>query len=322
MADKENGSIERVNQATERALSIFNEAFKDSNEEIFVLIYEYLGENSFNAPNDYLQQQFPIEKFKQFYNQIETVDANLLFNEDDDLDKLEIRIIIGKLIISEIKVKNILKGIANTEMGFDPGINQTIFFIDPVTNNGFKMYDDRGCFVWSNQAENIISPYINLNKWVSEFNTTDIREFLTNDSNVLDLIGGARIGMFNATFPFATLNVKKDKLVLRILLRKFTFHPSDIVSIEPYTLIPLFGQGIRIHHNVSKYNEKIIFWTFKNPKSVVQRINQIGFSSNNEEDTDLENYKIYQKRSDDGTSIQEVIAILVFAILILSLFFH
>ena len=43
------GTIERINQATERAFTIFKETFNDFSREIFVLIYEYQGKNCFNV---------------------------------------------------------------------------------------------------------------------------------------------------------------------------------------------------------------------------------------------------------------------------------
>lgn len=94
----------------------------------------------------------------------------------------------------------------------------------------------------------------------------------------LRLTGGARIGWANATFPFATLTVNKDCLKLNTsMLGSLTFQPSDIISIEPYTLIPLLGQGIRINHKVNGYKKRVIFWTFKSPDSVVRQIEQTGF---------------------------------------------
>ena len=94
----------------------------------------------------------------------------------------------------------------------------------------------------------------------------------------LQLTGGARIGMANATIPFATLKVNKDRLELNAsVIGNLTFHSTDIVSIEPYTLIPLIGQGIKINHNVSDYKERVIFWTLKNPSHVIQQIRETGF---------------------------------------------
>ena len=176
----ENGTTERVNQVTDRALKIFNETFIDTTQEIFVLIYEYQGENIFNASNDYLHKQFPADRFEKFYNQLETVNTRYFTtdeNGNDVLDKDEVRIIIGKLPIKDINVKNILNGIANTEMGFAPGIDQRIFFFDPSTDKAFQMYDDRGCYVWSDNADKIRDIYINRNDWIVEYHRPEIEEY-------------------------------------------------------------------------------------------------------------------------------------------------
>jgi hypothetical protein len=101
---------------------------------------------------------------------------------------------------------------------------------------------------------------------------------------VFKLTGGARIGMANATFPFATLHVNTSSLVLNAsILGNFTFHPSDITSIEPYVLIPIIGQGLKINHNVSAYNKNVIFWTFKSPSAVIRQIRDTGFFDDNKE---------------------------------------
>ncbi|AXE18468.1 hypothetical protein DR864_12240 [Runella rosea] len=177
---KENGTIERVYQSTDRALKIFNETFTDPTHEIFILIYEYQGENVFNTSNDYLHKQFPPELFEKFYNQLETVNTRYFTTDDngnDVLEKEEVRIIIGKLPVKDINVKNILNGIANTEMGFDLGIDQRIFFFDPLTDKAFQMYDDRGCYVWSNNADNIRDIYIKRNDWIVEYHRPEIEEY-------------------------------------------------------------------------------------------------------------------------------------------------
>lgn len=177
---RDNGTIERVNQSTERAETIFKDTFNDSTHEIFVLIYEYQGENIFNASNDYLHKQFPADRFKNFYNQMEPVNSRYFTtdeNGNDVLEKDEVRIIIGKLPVKDINVKNILTGIANTEMGFDPGIDQRIFFFDPLTDKAFQMYDDRGCYVWSVKADKIRDIYIKRNEWIVEYHRPEIEEY-------------------------------------------------------------------------------------------------------------------------------------------------
>lgn len=157
----ENGTIERVAQATDRALTLFYDTFENSNKEIWVLIYEYEGPNIYNASNDYLHQQFPANQFVHFYKEL---------NED-------VRIIIGKLPVKDINIKNILGGIANTEMGFDPGIDQTIFFFDSLTDKAFNMYDDRGCFVWSDEPNKIRDIYTMRSNWIVEYHRKGIDEY-------------------------------------------------------------------------------------------------------------------------------------------------
>jgi hypothetical protein len=62
-------------------------------------------------------------------------------------------------------------------MGFDPAIEQTIYFFDPLTNKAFQMYDDRGCYVWSDNANKIRDIYINRNEWIVEYHRPEIDEY-------------------------------------------------------------------------------------------------------------------------------------------------
>jgi len=175
-----NGTIERVKQSTNRALTIFNDTFYDPANEIVILIYEYQGRNIFNASNDYLHKQFSAGSFEKFYNQLVIVNTRYFAtdeNGNEALEKDEVRIIIGKLPVKDINVKNILNGIANTEMGFEPGIDRRIFFFDPLTDKAFQMYDDRGCYVWSDKADKIRDIYIKRNDWIVEYHRQEIEEY-------------------------------------------------------------------------------------------------------------------------------------------------
>jgi hypothetical protein len=169
--DKEydNATIERVNQATNRAVKLFKDIFDNPKNVIWILIYEYPEPNAFNASNEYLHRQFPSEQFENFYNQLEQVNTREFITDKNGHEvskKTEVRIIIGKLAVEEINIENILRGIANTEMGFDPGVDQTIFFFDPLTDKAFLMYDDRGCIIWSDTADKIRDVYIKRNEWI------------------------------------------------------------------------------------------------------------------------------------------------------------
>ncbi len=173
----ENGTTERVAQATNRAMTIFNDTFPNSQQEIFVLIYEFPEPHLWGASNTYLHQQFPKEKFDAFYNQVQMVDSRTCTIDENGnplFNQYEARIIIGRLALQDIQVWNILNAIANTEMGFDPTIAQTIFFFDPIADKAFQMYDDRGCYVWSDDADKIRDIYLRRNDWIVDYHRPEI----------------------------------------------------------------------------------------------------------------------------------------------------
>ncbi len=122
-----NGSKERVEKAFQNAQQVFLETFKDQQSEIIILIYEFPEPNAFNAPNDYLHRQF---------NNI--IDEEILHRDSD-------KIFIYKLKLKDINWQNILKAIVNTEMGFEPAIDQVVCFFDIKNNLAFQIDDDRYC---------------------------------------------------------------------------------------------------------------------------------------------------------------------------------
>lgn len=175
-----NGSIERVNQATDRATVLFTDTFNKPDNEIFVLIYEFQDSNIFEVDRQYLHKQFPDELFDTFYNQLELANSNSFITDENGNECFEtfmVRIIIGKLPVKKINARNIFRGIANTEMEFEPGIDQSIYFFDPLTDKGFHMYDDRGCYVWSNSGDKIRDIYNNRNNWIVDYHRPGIDEY-------------------------------------------------------------------------------------------------------------------------------------------------
>ena len=175
----ENHTLNRVLQATKRATTIFNETFDNLETEIWVLIYEY--ENGiFNQPNDFLLNQFSENIKTNFYNNLEQVETKMLTEQENGeftCDKTEARILIGKVKVKDIKAETILNGIANNEMGLEPSISQDIYFLDPTTNNGFYMYDDRGCYVWADKPDKLINLYEKRNNWIVEYHRKEIDKY-------------------------------------------------------------------------------------------------------------------------------------------------
>lgn len=172
-----NGTIERVNQATDRAIILFNDTFDNPENTIWVLIYDY---SASNAKNNYLYKQFPVEEFKTFYNQLEQVNTRMLvpITEDKEIfETTDARIIIGKVSVKQINAENIIRGIVNNEMGFKPAINQAVHFIDPLTDKSFHIYDDRGCYIWSDKADKIRDIYIKRNDWIVDYHRPEIDKY-------------------------------------------------------------------------------------------------------------------------------------------------
>ena len=117
----------------------------------------------------------------------------------------------------------------------------------------------------------------------------------------LNLTGGARIGMANATWPFASLKVTKERLDLNAtIVGNLVFRPEDLISIEPYYMMPIIGQGIKINHRVPKYKDKVVFWTFKNPKEVIRQIQQTGFLDNSSSEITPQDSEIIAERQKQG----------------------
>lgn len=128
----------------------------------------------------------------------------------------------------------------------------------------------------------------------------------------IQITGGARVGRANATFPFATLKVNKNRLEINAsIVGNLVFQRSDITSIEPYISIPFIGQGIKINHTVSSYKEKVVFWTFKDPKSIIMQIKETGFLDNDSSSNQLLDRTLTEKQAQGGFPIKKSVAIIL-----------
>ena len=90
--------------------------------------------------------------------------------------------------------------------------------------------------------------------------------------------GGARIGWVNASWPLARLSATHDKLTVAArMLGTYTFNPEQVCAVERYVLIPLVAWGVRVRHCVPEYPQRIIFWSFASPDSLLRGIQSTGF---------------------------------------------
>ena len=178
-ANRENHIQKRVSQATARATTIFYETFDNLETEIWVIIYEYSG-GLFNQLTSYLLEQFPQSSVATFYDFKEQVETQMISTDEngvDTIDRVEARVVLGKVKVKDIQAEKILNGIANNEMGLEPSICQDIYFLDPIADKGMYMYDDRGCYIWSDKAEKIKYLYDKRNEWIVDYNRSEIDKY-------------------------------------------------------------------------------------------------------------------------------------------------
>ncbi|RED26798.1 hypothetical protein BD847_0723 [Flavobacterium cutihirudinis] len=138
------------------------------------------------------------------------------------------------------------------------------------------------------------------------------------------LTGGARIGRANATYPFADLYVDKDVLKINAsIVGNLVFQPKDIIELKEYKSIPLIGNGVKVIHRIENYSKEVVFWTFKDPRFVLNEIKKTGFLNNvnsNLSDADLE---IMKRQNQGGFPIKKpvvVVSVIVWNLLLLSAF--
>ena len=126
--------------------------------------------------------------------------------------------------------------------------------------------------------------------------------------------GGATYGMLNASWPFATLIVTKDKLDLNIsLFGNLHFRPVDIISIVPHRYGP-FSDGIRINHTVSTYRSTVIFKSFTDTNELLRQIDETGFLNNRTALPQYEDMEIVTAQSKGGFAMKTSAAIVIVVI--------
>jgi len=138
--------------------------------------------------------------------------------------------------------------------------------------------------------------------------------------NKLEITGGARVGMANATWPFAKLSVSRDRLDLNaFIIGNLAFLPKDIISIEPFKTIPLVRQGLKIIHRVQNYNSNVIFWTFTDPYDLLNEIALTGFLENTDPTISEVDELIIKQQKNDAIPVK--IPVLIGAVVLWNLFF-
>jgi hypothetical protein len=177
----ENGTTERINQVVNRASEIYNQAI--GNNEIIISIEEY--ETDFydleNKNQPYLSELITFENLDRFKGPFEQTyyETDKSGNSIEHIfeDKIDCDLLIGKITLDKETVSKIIRGKANLEMGFEPAIPQNIYFYSISKRIGFRIYDDRGCDIWSDNKENLKPIYESLNRWILDYDRPEIDSY-------------------------------------------------------------------------------------------------------------------------------------------------
>lgn len=158
----ENGTIERINQSTTRATELF-ENFFDKDSELFILVYDF-NFNKVSFSVSYLDEILNSESIKnEQYCDSLTLKS---FTNQSKIEKVNKKLNIYFTKRTNINYLKIFTGIANYEMGFNPIIEQSVYFFEPKTKKWFWMYDDRGCLLYSQQISYLNPTLKKFGKWL------------------------------------------------------------------------------------------------------------------------------------------------------------
>jgi hypothetical protein len=174
----ENGTKERVDKCTERAKTLFEEVFKKGDESwLLIKSWKYHGDakDFFSPTKGYLQNQIGnYSSLNIFQRELTIAEFDDALNDEGVMVKTNFTTThIQQVLcqrISNIAYENILRGIANLEMGFEPSIVETVYFVNRRIDLAFYMYDDRGCLIFS-KDKNVLKPiYENYKDWLVDYN--------------------------------------------------------------------------------------------------------------------------------------------------------
>jgi hypothetical protein len=94
------------------------------------------------------------------------------------------------------------------------------------------------------------------------------------DKPAVSMMGGARLGLFNATWPLARLTADRTTLKLSVLGKALVFSRESV--LELIAIKGLISHGLQIRHTDDSYPSRIIFWTFS-PSALKSGLESIGW---------------------------------------------
>lgn len=83
------------------------------------------------------------------------------------------------------------------------------------------------------------------------------------DGPLIEAVGGVRVGSWNASWPFASIQVFPDRVTLKMPVWGETTLPKiEITSVRKVGWLPIpIAQGVRFYHRISGVPAKVVFLT-------------------------------------------------------------
>lgn len=72
--------------------------------------------------------------------------------------------------------------------------------------------------------------------------------------------GGARIGIWNVSWPFAKMTITDEGITLNVFARAYSLSKERISKVERFR--GLFSNGVRIVHDSAETDAHVVFWSF------------------------------------------------------------
>jgi hypothetical protein len=90
--------------------------------------------------------------------------------------------------------------------------------------------------------------------------------------NQFTQIGGVRLDLFNATWPFAEIVITREKIKLKVFSKEYEFEKNQIIGLREYNGI--LSKGMIIEHNKRNYSHHMVFWSlsFKKLKRAAEML--------------------------------------------------
>jgi hypothetical protein len=97
----------------------------------------------------------------------------------------------------------------------------------------------------------------------------------SEDRNTRRFRGGVRVGaLFNASWPFATLTLSTDGVVLQVFFQVYRLARNEIQDLTHFR--KMFSRGVKISHCSPLLDPHLVFWS-ADPQLVLSTAARMGY---------------------------------------------